>query len=420
MTLLDRPQRSPAVGKAVGHGRPSAGFVRVLHLVHRLGADGRTGGMEYGVIKLVNGMCGGSIVAGVCSTRAGDPAIRSLLDPAVPYFECRGRAGNDLRLIPALWRVFRQFRPHIVHTHSWGTLIEGLVAARLARVPRVIHGEHGTLQLRGYQRLVQRVAWGRADRVLSVSSRLADRLAREVGFDRSRIHTIRNGVDTGRFDTAGRAAARRDLEIGEDVVAIGTVGRLVAVKDQATLLSAFAQTFQRQSNAQLCLAGDGPLKDALQQQARQLGIERQVRFLGHRPDVQRVLAALDIFVLSSTSEGMSNTILEAMASGLPVVATAVGGADELVLEGKTGLLVPAGQPGLLAEALVSLAADSERRASMGRSARERALTEFSVARMIADYEKLYLALTNARRDLAAESTELVTAPSAASAPGDAR
>jgi sugar transferase (PEP-CTERM/EpsH1 system associated) len=391
--------------------------IRVLHLVHRLGAHGRTGGMEYGVIKLVNRMRGGSVVAGVCSTRLSDAAIRGLLDPGVPFYECRGRDGNDPRLIPALWRVFRQFRPDIVHTHGWGTLIEGLVAARLAGVPRVIHGEHGTLQNRWYQRWTQRIAWGCADGVVSVSGRLAERLARDVGFELSRIRTIRNGVDLERFASTSRVVARRELGIPDDVVAIGTVGRLVPVKDHATLLTAFADTWRSQPNTRLFLAGDGPLKAALQQQARELGIDTAVRFLGHRSDVEHVLAALDVFVLSSVSEGMSNTILEAMATGLPVVATAVGGADELVVDGHTGLLVAPSQPRALAAALSTLAADGGRRNAMGISGRERVVAAFTVSRMVAEYEQLYSGMCDRARHDAAGAPQLLShhvGPSSAS------
>src|SRR5690606_38208675 len=119
--------------------------------------------------------------------------------PDVPVFELQRRPGNDLRFVRDLYRLFRRERPHVVHTHAWGTLLEGLVAARLARVPFIVHGEHGTLQLRGYQRRLQRAAWSRVDRVLSVSSRLAERMAAETGFPADRIMTLRNGVDLSRF-----------------------------------------------------------------------------------------------------------------------------------------------------------------------------------------------------------------------------
>jgi sugar transferase (PEP-CTERM/EpsH1 system associated) len=389
-----------------------------MHVVHCLGTHGRTGGMEYGVIKLANGGDPTRVLTAVCSTRTADTAIRGLLEPTVPYYECAGRRGNDPGVVRSLYRVFRQFRPHVVHTHGWGTLLEGMAAARLARVPRLVHGEHGTLQRRAYQRWIQRVAWQRADEVLTVSSRLADRLARDVGVPRTRLRTIRNGVDLERFDPHHRESVRRDLGIEDDVVVFGTVGRLVPVKDHATLLRAFAEAVRGYPRTMLVVAGDGPLREALQRQAGDLGVADRVRFLGHRADVERILAAFDVFVLSSVSEGMSNTILEAMATELPVIATAVGGADELVVEGETGMLIPAGDPERLAGAMASLASNGARRRSMGGAARQRARRDFSLSRMIAEYEQLYLDLAGTGR-AAAALPELVSERAAASsATGD--
>lgn len=364
--------------------------VRVLHVVHCLGSDGRTGGMEYGVIKVVNGIDRARVQPAICSTRVADPAIVGLLAPGVEYFECDGRRrGNDPRLVMALRRTFQRFRPDVVHTHAWGTLVEGVLAAALARVPVVVHGEHGTMQTRWHQRLVQRVVWGRVDQVLSVSSVLASRLGREIGFDPERILTIRNGVDTDRFDPALRSASRLELGLGGGEILIGTVGRLVEVKNQALLVTAFAAVARERPEARLLLAGDGPLRGELLALARTLGVDAQLRLLGHRPDVERVLAALDVFVLSSHSEGLSNTILEAMASGVPVVATDVGGARELVVDGESGLLTPAGDAGALASAIGTLIGDADVRTGMACAARERALSEFSITRMIDAYTRLY-------------------------------
>jgi sugar transferase (PEP-CTERM/EpsH1 system associated) len=387
-----RAQSPSAVSVSAAATRP----VRVMHVLHCLGTDGRTGGMEYGVIKLVNAADRTRVQSAVCSTRTADPALVKLLDPEVPYYECGARRGNDPWLVVSLCRLFRRFRPDIVHTHAWGTLLEGMLAAQLARVPVIVHGEHGTLQSKPYQLRIQRFAWGRADRVVSVSSRLAERLARDVGFDAQRIHTIRNGVNLERFGPALRPDGRRALGLAEDAIAIGIVGRLVDVKDHATLLRAFARVADRDSRTVLVIAGDGPLGTPLREQAAALGIAPRVRFLGHRDDVERVLAALDVFVLSSSSEGMSNTILEAMASGVAVVATHVGGADELVVDGETGLLVPAGDPDMLASALLRLAGDPRLRRDMAGAGMRRAHEEFGLPRMVAGYQALYDSLMPSR------------------------
>jgi sugar transferase (PEP-CTERM/EpsH1 system associated) len=299
-------------------------------------------------------------------------------------------------------RVLRRERPDIVHTHAWGTLLEGLVAARLARVPVIIHGEHGTLQLKRHQRWLQRIGLSAADQVLAVSSRLAERITRDIGFPQQRIQTIRNGVDLARFVGIDREAARRALDLPMDVAVIATVGRLVPVKDQATLITALSIVRRRLPSALLLIAGDGPLRDALLAHARTLGIENNVRMIGHRPDVETVFSAADVFALSSVSEGLSNTILEAMASGLPVVATRVGGADEMVVEGETGLLVPASSPGELAGALATVLADAGRRSAMGAAGRARVHAEFTLDGMVRRYERLYCDMAMAGQTTRAE------------------
>jgi sugar transferase (PEP-CTERM/EpsH1 system associated) len=363
--------------------------IRVMHVVHSL----QPGGMEHGVVKLVNGLDAARFTPSICSTTPGG-ALRPLVKPAVPVIELDRRPGNDPKLPLALYRTFRQLRPHIVHTHAWGTLCEGLLAARLARVPVVVHGEHGTLQLKPYQARIQRFAWGRVDRLLSVSSRLAERMSATTGFPVERIDVIRNGVDLSRFGKAPRDAARRALGLDDATVAIGTAGRLVAVKDQASLIDAAGIVIARGRDVVVLLAGDGPLAADLKAQAAARGIGERVRFLGHRVDIESVFAAMDIFVLSSVSEGLSNTILEAMASELPVVATRVGGADELVVDGETGFLVPSQSPSALAEAIDGLTTQPARRQEMASAARRRALDDFAIERMLQNYGEFYLAMSS--------------------------
>jgi sugar transferase (PEP-CTERM/EpsH1 system associated) len=366
--------------------------IRVMHVVFTL----HPGGMEFGVIKLVNGLDRARVRSSICSTTPAVPEMKACVAADVPVFELRRRPGNDPGLVRDLYRLFRRERPHVVHTHAWGTLLEGLVAARLARVPFVVHGEHGTLQLRGYQRRLQRAAWSRADRVLSVSSRLAERMTAETGFPFDRIMTLRNGVDLSRFGRQRRDEARQALGLPLGGFIIGTAGRLVPVKDQATLLEAVARVRAAGHEVTLVLAGDGPLKDDLESRAASLGISLAVRFLGHCDRIETVFSALDVFILSSVSEGMSNTILEAMASGLPVVATRVGGADELIEDGVSGVLVRSRSAEAIAAAIMDMLADTPRRLEIGAAARRRAEAEFSLPSFTSRYERMYMALAEER------------------------
>jgi sugar transferase (PEP-CTERM/EpsH1 system associated) len=353
-----------------------------MHVVYTL----RTGGMEMGVVKLVNGLDPALVRSSICSTTpAGE--IKTLVQPSVPIFELSRRAGNDPRIIGALYRLFKRERPDVVHTHAWGTLLEGLIAARAARVPVVVHGEHGTLQLRAHQRWLQRLGWGAADRVLSVSSVLAERMTKTTGFPAARITTIRNGVNLERFHAGQRDAARAALGLPAGVRIVGTVGRLVPVKDQATLVDAVAELASGGLAATVVIAGDGPERARLEARAAERGVD--LRLLGYRPDVEQVLAALDVFVLSSTSEGLSNTILEAMAAGRPVVATRVGGAEEMIADGVTGILVPPSDPAAMAAALRRVLTGAGGAAAMGTAARQRVEREFTLAGMMQNYERLY-------------------------------
>ena len=369
-------------------GRP----VRVFHVLFAL----RLGGTEAGVVKLVNAHDRRLVSSAIVSCKPSD-SLRTQVADDVPVFEFDRREGNDPRIILQLMRLFRHERPDVVHTHSWGTVCEGLVAAKLARVPFVVHGEHGTMELRPMNRRVQRWAWGRFDRVLSVSSRLAEKMAREVGFDAVRIDVIRNGIDVQRFAPGRRIEARRALGLLSDEIVVGTLGRLVPVKDHANLLAAVARLRTQGRQFTLLIVGDGPLRADLESIVLANGLGDTVRFLGARADADRVLAAMDVYVSSSASEGLSNTIIEAMATGLPVVATHVGGSDELVEDGLTGRLVPAQHADALAAGLAELLNDAELRTRYGAAGRQRAEHEFSLSHMVSGYEAMYRGLGHERR-----------------------
>lgn len=217
-------------------------------------------------------------------------------------------------------------------------------------------------------------------------------MAHEVEFPPDKIQTIHNGVDLSRFQGRTQPDARRELGLPPDQPIVGAVGRLVPVKDHVGLVDAIALLAREGLRPMAVIAGDGPLRTAIQERVSALGIERDVRLVGHRADIETVLAALDIFVLTSRSEGLNNTILEAMAAGLPVVATRVGGADEMVIDGATGLLVPPESPEKIAGALRRLLTDAATRLAMGKAGRARAEMDFDLARTVLKYERLYIEL----------------------------
>jgi glycosyltransferase involved in cell wall biosynthesis len=226
----------------------------------------------------------------------------------------------------------------------------------------------------------------------SVSDRLRRDLVTHLRVPEGKFEVIYNGVDLTRIAAADRAHARREVGASEDEVVIASVGRLVPVKHYESLLGAFARAFGRAAGAvktRLVLIGEGPERAKLEALAASLGIAARTTLLGHREDVPELLVGLDVFVLPSRSEGMSNTLLEAMAAGVPVVASDVGGNSEIVRDGDSGFLYPSGDEARLSQLLTELVGDPARRAQVGRRGYERVMREFSMGAMIAKYEALY-------------------------------
>jgi sugar transferase (PEP-CTERM/EpsH1 system associated) len=281
------------------------------------------------------------------------------------------------------WRLARLFRSHrfdVVHTHDEKPLLYGVPAARLARVPAVIHTHHhGPLPgvKRRHTVMIALLArW--IDRLVCVSQASRDWLVtRRV--PSSKTVCLRNGIDLARFAYAGPCPTGPVI----------TVARLSPEKDQEMLLRSVALLRDALPEVRLEIAGDGPRRAALEALSAELGLQNRVRFLGEVQDVPALLARGSVFVLSSLTEGMSLTLLEAMASGLPVVATRVGGNPEVVVDGETGVLVPSGQPEELARALQAVLQDPRRAAQFGLAARKRVESHFDVRRMVAEYEALY-------------------------------
>ena len=271
-----------------------------------------------------------------------------------------------------------------------GTLLEGVAAAKAAKVPVIIHGEHGTIQTKKSNTMVQKILWRLPDQILSVSRDHARKLSKSIGFPLNKIAVLINGVDCHRFGSSeNRQTMRDDIGLKRDDIVIGTVGRLVPVKNQTLLLDAFSRVAERHPNTNLLIVGDGPLRKELEERSYTLGCSPRIKFLGRRSDIPDVMAAMDIFALTSHSEGMSNTILEAMSSGLPVVSTDVGGNPEVVVHRETGVLFPSNDVAALAHALETLVEHTELRRAMGLKGRARVAEQFSLQAMIQRYERLY-------------------------------
>jgi glycosyltransferase involved in cell wall biosynthesis len=285
-----------------------------------------------------------------------------------------------LRLIHATLAV----RPDVIHGYLFGPNLFAVLAGRWCRVPAVVVAKRNMDAFESpRQAWLQRLAHRWATHVTAVSDSVADSVV-ALGVPRSRITVIPNGVDADRFAIApsGPALLRRN---GTPLV--GSVGCLAPRKDYATLLDAMA--LMRGRRFDLALIGDGPERAALEARAAALGLEDRVRFLGERPDVDRLLPEMDVFVLSSREEGIPNALLEAMAAGRPSVATAVGGTPEVMRDGETGWIVPPASPQRLAAALEQALDDRKEAARRGQNAMRHARTALSIDAMVRNHEAYY-------------------------------
>jgi sugar transferase (PEP-CTERM/EpsH1 system associated) len=300
------------------------------------------------------------------------------------------------RIIWRLWRLFRRERFDVVHTHDDRPLIYAAPAAWLARVPCRVHTQHhGALpDITPRQRRLVRWA-GRLMRPFACVSHDAARYATAEGIPADRLRVVWNGIDLERFPFHGP-------QPGGPAV---TVARLTPVKNIATLLHATRRVVDVLPGFRLEIAGDGLCREELGRLAGELGLTERVRFLGEVRDVPALLGRASMFVLPSRSEGISLTILEAMARGLPVIAAKVGGNPEVVESGRTGLLVPPEDAAALSAAMLRMAGNPEEADLMGRAGRHRVEAHFDVRRMVAQYEAIYAPAVGAaaipkRRDAA--------------------
>ncbi len=302
--------------------------------------------------------------------------------------EALGARGLTDGMLPLVRRL-SEFRPDILHTHNPGSHRVGVPARWLAGIPVLVHTKHG----RNYPDNPRAVLLNRwlaffSDSIVAVSEDAA-RVAVDVErIPASKVLVIHNGVE---LDLPLPSAAWNDWSPR----AI-TVARLDPVKDQKTMIRAVRIIVDDCSGFQLDIVGDGPSRTELERLAAELDLSRNVRFLGYRTDVGATLRRPQVFLLSSISEGISLTLLEAMAAGLPIVATDVGGNREVVVSGTTGLLVPPGDPKAFATAVLGLVRDPARAAAMGGAGRTRAESEFDVRAAAANYHRLYTQLTNSR------------------------
>ena len=340
------------------------------------------GGAEKILTRCAAGLPRDKYAAQAAALQGQSQAIAGDLTLAgVPVHDLGMRGKGDIRVLARLVRLLERERIQILFTFMFHPTLLGRVVGRLCRVPVRISSERVMAWEGRGRRLLNRWTVPLATHVVAVSERVAAYAAREFRIPPDRLSTIVNGVDLNHF-----RPVTRDHDAGPPV--IGCTARLHRKNDHTTLLRAFARLSVRWPEARLLLVGRGPEELRLRTLADALGVSSRIHFLGEQPDVAPYLAQLDLYVQASVAEGMPNSVLEAMAAGLPVVATAVGGTPEVVLDGQTGLLVPPGDPSALGDALLALLGDRPLAGRFGRAGRARVEAHFGEERMVRQVEAL--------------------------------
>jgi len=365
----------------------------IAHVIHALGV----GGLENGLVNLINRMPPAIYRHTVVCMTTHDDFSRRIRRHDVELIAMR-RAERPLAgTYFELYRHFRRLKPAIVHSRNLSGL-DALVPALLAGVRLRVHGEHGRdaddLDGRNPRNLrLRRLFRPLVTHYSAVSRDLERYLIEAIGVHADGITQIYNGVDTSLFRPTAAGQDVRRLPRSSSEVVFGTVGRLQPVKDQLTLVKAFIEANSRDPEkmrlARLVIVGDGPCRPAIEQAIADSGAADRISLLGERSDVAELLRSLDVFVLPSLNEGISNTVLEAMATGLPVLATRVGGNPEIMIEHQTGELVVPGDCSAMASWLIEYARNAELRSRQGGAGRRHVQSTFSMDAMVSAYIGMY-------------------------------
>lgn len=283
-----------------------------------------------------------------------------------------------------LRRLARRLRPQVVHAHDPHAVSASLLAVRLAPRPRLVASRRVDFHLRG---ALSRWKYRSCQRVIAASRAIAQVLEAD-GVARQRVHVVYEGVPLRQPQPGGREALEA-LGVPAGAPVVGNVAALTDHKDHGTLLEAMAIVRRSLPQARLVIVGDGELRSALEARARGLGLAETVIFAGFRGDLDRLIPAFTVFCLSSHLEGLGTSLLDAMAFGRPIVATAAGGIPEVVVDGVTGRLVSPRDPAALAAALIAVLGDEPHRDEMGRAGRRRFEEHFTAERMVRETLAVY-------------------------------
>ena len=374
--------------------------IRVALVVSHL----KGGGKEQVVVSLADFLAErGFCPVTICLTTSG-PLGDRIRRRGLKVIVMNKPPGKDLGLPFRLAKILKREGVDIVHSNNWGTMVECAVAAKLAGIQSVVHTQHGMDYGLNASRsqprdhlwtLVKRLVSRWFTRIVAVSHEVLEMVVKEWHVPSERVTVIHNGIslNSKAVGHEERTEMRRRLGLSKTNFVIGSVGFFRPVKDFPALVEAMAIVVRHAPQARLVLLGEGPSRRDIETAINRLDLQPFIHLLGWRQDVDNLLPLMDLFVLCSRSEGISLSILEAMAAGLPVVATRVGGNPAIIQEMETGILVPPRSPTETARVILSLVGDPFRASVMGQRGRERVQTHFSLGQMARAYEKLYAEIT---------------------------
>lgn len=342
------------------------------------------GGLEKMVISLAERLNKKSSCASICCLDKTGELAQEAEYKNIKVIAVRKKPGIDLPLVIKLAGIFRREKINVVHTHNLGPLFYGTLAARLSRVPVVINTRHGR-----EAKVSLKLLWAMNDNIVAISHDARRRLLKFNRINEERIKVIYNGIDIKKFSEINSAQNKKIFNFDSSALVIGTIARLAPEKDQFTLIDAFSEVSQKLDNTRLIIVGDGTLRKELESYCRKRNLANKILFLGFRQDIPKILSIFDVFVLSSITEGISLTLLEAMAASRPIVATNVGGNPEIIDNGVTGFLVPPKSPDRMAEAIIKILSDKELAGKMKLAGYKRVKEKFSLDRMTEAYNNLY-------------------------------
>ena len=359
--------------------------VKLFYLITELGM----GGAERTLLHLLTNLNREHYEPTVTCLFNGDGLVaKAILALDIPVYDIQMRWRGDLGALYRLHQFVRSQNPTILHTSLFHANLSGRISANLAGIPIIINSERTMTMESEWRYKLNRWTISMVDRVVAVSKNVREFCINHIRLPAQKVVVINNGVELPILNPERKQLARQLLDLPEDVRLLGAVSRLESVKGIDDLILAFAQVREKY-DAHLVVVGDGTQRAHLESLAHESGVAEWIRWTGFRVDVVELLPAIDLFIQPSHHEGMPNAVLEAMAAGLPVIATDVGGTSEVVDNRKTGLLIPPRNPYVLGETILTLLENPVFMDSMGRESRKRVRQKFSVVEMVGKTEQLY-------------------------------